>query len=394
MYRTITHCRACQSASLEPVVDFGIQPLANDFKKEGERKCGHYPLKVMYCRNCTLAQLSDVVDPHVLYDHYSYVTSTSDTMRAHFGKIVNDMCQLRGGAHLGDLLEIGSNNGEFLTFSRNFCSSQIGVDPAANLCREASTNRFGIINDLWGKKAAAATNGVKFDTVVARHVFAHCDDWVDFMECISMVTHPKSLVFIEVPYARNLIERCEFDTIYHEHLSYVTLRSIHALLFGTRFKLDRVIHYPIHGGSVGLVIRQRSSGELHSELGDCETDNIPKQAWKSLEHRALEKVGLLVDEVSGSEDVVIGYGAPAKTAIWCNLAETGLRRMVAVHDTTPQKHGTTIPGTSIPVTNMPPSLNSHIKTAIMWCWNFAEEVRRKEKPFLDRGGKFILPLGK
>lgn len=393
MYKNHTICRACGSDQLIPVADFGLQPLANDFKRHDQQKCGHYPLKVLHCKSCTLGQLSVVVDPRVLYSSYSYVTSTSQTMVEHFDRIIADLCSIHGNRHLGRVLEIGSNNGAFLRHVRPFAKHVVGVDPATNLCEVTKSTGVECVNALWCSETAASMTQ-KFDTIVARHVFAHCDDWKDFVVGLEVVTHKDSVVFIEVPHAQKLIERCEFDTIYHEHLSYVTVRSINALLRESKFQVVGVIPYGVHGGSIGIVLKVRGFSDTHCSLGEVENDNVGVEDWLDMNQRRIALVDELAKQIASADKPLIGYGAPAKLTLWANLLGLTSKQMMLVHDTTPQKFGCLVPGTDIPVVEYSPSLNEGVKTAVMWCWNYEEEVVRKEWQFIKAGGRFILPLGK
>ena len=233
MFKTITECRACKGIDLVEVFNFGSpQPLANNFIKPGSEREGFVPLRVMYCRNCTLAQLGEVVNPDILYKNYLYTTSNSETMRRHFDRLTKDIISENG---TGSLLEVGSNDGLFLNFSadRGF-EPVVGVDPAANLKHGADFN-YTQFTAFFGPEWAKTTDA-KYDTIIARHCFCH-QDWIPFMEACALLAHKKTLIAIEVPYAADLLRRTEFDTLYHEHTSYLTIKSVVALLKRTPFHL-------------------------------------------------------------------------------------------------------------------------------------------------------------
>lgn len=392
MYRDHSICRACDNTNLIPVADFGIQPLANDFIRPGLWKAGHYPLKVLFCENCTLAQLSVVVAPETLYSNYSYVTSPSRTMLDHFKALAHYAGDFRNANDLGDVLEIGSNNGAFLKWlvDFNFTDTVQGVDPAINLATIAQQNgvptRLGMWNGI-----TAATIGV-FDTVFARHVFAHVDDWRGFIAALEIATHKDSTVFIEVPSARDTIDRGEFDQCYSEHLSYITTQSIHALLKGTRFYLHDSKRFPIHGGSIVYVLKRRGPTQYQILYRGGETP-VTAEDWKLLrssaenQSSALEyRLGTCLEEGKS----VFGFGATAKATLWAQLTGLSSYSIKFIHDDTPQKQGTTLPGTDIPVIDGTERMKD-MDVCVIFAWNFEAEIREKLAWWSSAGGTFLVP---
>ena len=190
MYHQHTKCRACGGTDLVLVLDLGAQPLANDFRKPGEECAGYAPLKVLFCKTCTLAQLSVVVRPEILYSRYSYVTSKSEMMRSHFKDILDDILE---ECHQTPktLLEIGSNDGTFLKFAKNEFKEMVGFEPAENLCAAAETQGVSTIERLFTHANAIELAAVPFkaDVIVARHVFCHIDDWRDFIRGLETISH-------------------------------------------------------------------------------------------------------------------------------------------------------------------------------------------------------------
>lgn len=396
MYHYRETCRACGSKELIPVLNLGIQPLANEFVLKSEPHSGHAPLEVLFCPRCTLGQLSVVVDPQILYSNYRYVTSQSDTMKKHFELLAADI----SSEQTGSLVEIGSNDGVFglYMYSKGF-GPVCGIDPAKNLSDIALTRGFNTINRQFDSVAASiALDYVsKVDVVVARHVFAHIDDWRGFIGALDVLSNKNTLVCIEVPSAQDTLDRGEFDTIYHEHLSYVTVRSIVELLSDTNWHIHRVSHYEIHGGAMLLMLR-RNDCESTADKSVSSYDigeNVTEERWRKLSDYSevnREKLVNMVNYLSDSGKIVCGYGASAKSTVWINACHFNESQIHFITDTTPQKIGKFSPGTKIPIVDQSCLETLKPDYAVLFAWNFRDEVLLKNKSFIENGGSFIIPV--
>lgn len=408
MYKPHTVCRACgygkdpnapgtksQPATqhLIPVLDLGLQPLANDFRKAGEERQGFAPLQVLYCPRCTLAQLSVVVDPSILYRHYAYVTSPSEMMRKHFETLIAD---IRAEQAFGHVLEIGSNDGRLLkTFQEEGASYILGVDPAENLAALAEQSGVPTLCALFNKTTAERilTTCAEPDVIVARHVFCHVDDWRSFIRGLELLARPNTLICIEAPYAGNTLKNGEFDQIYHEHLSFLTLKAFDALLAGTSLKLRKVIHYPIHGGSVLLMLRHRCHAS--DSAADAVAEHIGRDQWQALADTAKDQINRLGHTVRAARAQgkrVFGVGASAKSTVWLNACGFTRKDVECVTDNTPQKQLTFSPGTDIPVVDEGAILRELPNYAILFAWNYRDEVLQKFQRARELGVKFIIPV--
>lgn len=409
MYKTVTQCRACgfgrshspsgTKASevderLVPVVNLGVQPLANDFWRDGNEQHGFAPLEVMFCPKCTNAQLSVVVRPDILYHHYAYVTSPSVTMQNHFTKLYQDLRQHT--EKMDRILEIGSNDGRLLHWLNSHGHRVCGIDPAENLHPDTVPS---ICDNLcYGSAEQARFKlGDAADVVIARHVFCHVDDWVGFFKSLEAVTHNDSLIAIEVPYSGSLLARCEYDTIYHEHLDYLTFRGLMALLERTAYKLVDVLDYDIHGGVVLLLIRPKESGRKLTETAFARISNeqITEQHWRRFSVNARELIAELHELVTGlisNKKTVCAFGASAKSTVLINACNFERKHIAYICDSTKGKWYHNSPGRNIPVTDEGALLRELPDYAIMTCWNFAFEVMNNQKLYLEKGGKFIMPL--
>lgn len=401
MYKPHTHCRACgyakrglgkagEAKPMHKVLSLGLQPLANDFRTELEERAGHAPLEVLVCPNCGLAQLSVVVDPKILYSNYSYITSHSKTMLDHFNVIVEDI--KREATATRSVLEIGSNDGTLLSFLKNNPFEEVlGCDPAENLCKIA--NSKGIVTFCGMFTAENCDCQKQKDVVIARHVMCHIDDWQDFMRGLERVTHKESLVCIEVPYYKDMLERGSWDQVYHEHLSYMSINAMDWLVRETAFHIHKVTHYPIHGGSVMIYLRRNeSSVKPVFKYAEALAEGYPLEEWKELDRRKAEMIGqlrLIVTTAVTEGKRVVGYGASAKSTVWMNACGFTKREIAWIADNTPQKQNTFSPGSDVPIVTDKTLAFDQPDYCICFAWNFFPEIQKKEANFK---GKWIVPV--
>lgn len=415
MYSNITNCRACgrgntiyapgikvaeQVMDLPQVFDLGVQPLANDFVPPGCEHQGWAPLKVLFCPNCFLAQLSVVVRPEILYSgQYLYVTSKSTMMHDHFGRIWEAACSR---ASLRTVLEIGSNDGDFLQFCKaRGAEKVIGVEPSDNLSDKARVAGIATFTDFWTEETARLVKAAmpEVGMIFARHVFCHVNDWKAFMSTLSIVADNETLICIEVPYILDQLKTNSFDQIYHEHLSYLTIRAINKLLEFGPFRLVAVERFPIHGGSIMLFIRRETSNVPVQRSVDAylEAERDILNEWKQFNFRAQDAINglaLYVKELTRERKRVCGFGASAKSTVWINACKFTRGHIYGVYDCTPEKWGRFIPGTDIPVLNQGAFYADGADYAVLFAWNFAAEVLSTQKKWMMGGGKFIVPIPK
>lgn len=415
MYKLHNHCRACGFAKpqgppgiksvpskekLIEVFDLGLQPLANDFRSDEEEHAGFAPLKVLMCPKCSLAQLSVVVDPQVLYANYSYVTSQSRTMFEHFEFLWD--C-IRESFNPENILEIGSNDGTFLKFLMDHgAGSVLGIDPALNLVDKANCDGIRSLCGCFDEESARSASIMmpSVDVVVARHVFCHTDDWQAFVKNLDLVCGKDTIVVIEVPYVMDLIKNAQFDTIYHEHLSYMNIKAMVELLRDTPFELDYVRHVPIQAGSVLLFISRREPDRVVSDVigqyVEEENKNLNVSAWRDdFADKVQSNVWALKDKLAQlrkAGKTVCGFGASAKSSVWVNACGFTRSDLRFIADSTPQKHYKKSPGSDIPIVDEGALLRELPDYAVCWAWNFMPEILEKNKLYIENGGRFIVPV--
>lgn len=419
MYHYINGCRACGYGTkgpigikagaperLLPVFSLGWQPLANDFVKECGIHSGAAPLEVLYCPRCSLAQLSIVVDPAILYSHnYTYVTSTSKTMRDHLGSLMSlmlDKLRVNDWTNVS-VLEVGSNDGAFLAMLKECWATVIGIDPAENLADKANTNGIKTIPSVMSRRSAEQVAGLigPVDAIIARHVFCHVDNWVEFMNSIRIAGTNDSLLFVEAPYAVSQLSAGSVDQVYHEHLSYLSLKAAAAICARTGFRIRAVNFFPIHGGCAVLTIVQDTAKVSDEEAAQVQSlidlEGDMESRWRSFARDSKELIGqitAMVRSLREQGNMVVGYGASAKSTVMVNACGFTRADISFITDTTPAKQYTTSPGTDIPIVD-PGALTRELPNyAVCFAWNFFDEIYEKETVFREKGGKWIVPCPK
>src|SRR4051812_21934767 len=405
MIQERTNCRTCGARSLKLILDLGKTPLANDFLAPEEVK--NYstcvPLRVVLCTNCSLVQLADTVDPKVLYSRYAYVTSNSKTMDAHLTAQRDRLLDCGFEGKKPRVMEIASNTGLFLQKFKEKGCEVLGVEPARNISEVAVQSGVPTRCEFF-----TAENGSRLkaewgsaDLILGRHVFAHIDDLKGLIAGLEVVSHPKTLIAFEVPYLVDFLKNTEYDTVYHEHLSYVSVKSLVALTENTPFFVQRVDHYPIHGGSILFHLRRRSpENEAHPSVGEAlkveEGLHLSEpNTWLEFEKRVRRiqrELPRLLRELKGQGKRIIGYGASAKGNTLLNTCEVTTKELDYIIDNTPFKQNKLAPGSWLPIRPPDALLKDQPDYAVILAWNFAPEIIRREQEFQQKGGRFIIPI--
>ena len=405
MIQERTQCRTCGSKNLKFILDLGKTALVNDFLKP-EDVAGYkisLPLRVVLCPDCSLVQLADTVDPKILYSHYAYVTSTSKTMDTHLNKM---MTHLLSTGRLGSgskVLEIASNTGVFLKKFKEQGCDVLGVEPAENIADVALATAIPTRNEFFSaitaKKLKAEWGAA--DLILGRHVFAHIDDLKDLVAGLAEISHEETLIAFEVPYVVDFFEHTEYDTIYHEHLSYISVRAIEALVKDSPFMLSRVDHYPIHGGSILFHLRHRlSKATPHASVAQAIekeksmrlADPVTWEAFAQRVNHIRTELPALLRKLKSQGKRIIGYGASAKGNTLLNTCGITMEELDYIIDNTPFKQNKIAPGSWIPVRPPEMLLKDQPDYALLLAWNFAPEIIKRETEFQKRGGRFILPV--
>jgi novobiocin biosynthesis protein NovU/D-mycarose 3-C-methyltransferase len=235
----------------------------------------------------------------------------------------------------------------------------------------------------------------QFDIIIARHVFCHVDDWHDFIRGLEALCHKETLIFIEVPYVGDTLRKCEFDQVYHEHLSFLSIRSMEALLKGTALKIHRFKQYSIHGGAIGIMLR--TTGSTAPIMGSTWTDNFTVEDWKVFAVTSKEQIWKLtatVRSLTAQGKRVAGLGASAKSTVWISACGFTRKDIAFIADNTPQKQSAFSPGTDIPIVDEGAIMRELPDYVVLFAWNYLSEILEKFKPYLKNGGRMIVPVPK
>lgn len=373
-----------------PVCDFGVRFLANDFKSDDEPRHGAYPVVVLFCEACSLAQTSAVVSPEVLYDYYSYTTSKSQTMRNHFASLWGEIqheCQAR------TVLEIGSNTGDLLEYCRDHGAEFVaGVEPSRNLSDISRSKGICTFTEAYGK------NGVYYsvarDVIIARHVFCHVNDWVGFVASLEADSGPNTVAVIEVPYVLDTLRECQLDQLYLEHTSYLSLHAMSALLKDSAFHIHKVTRYEIHGGAIAIFLRRNDSGIAPHESAArmLAEERITINDWREFTSNACRKIHDLKTSIGCFfARKVCAFGASAKSSVWIQACGFTKDDIAFICDNTPQKQGCLSPGTDIPIVPESHLTRENADVCINFAWNFHREISEKLKPWIEAGGTLVNP---
>ena len=394
----INSCLACGDESLIPVLDLGKQPLANSYKKTQDEEQEEYPLAINHCGKCNHVQLTHAVNPELMFKDYSYVSGTSKTMDEHFKWFAGFTKEYYNAVnnHLPkDVLDIGCNDGSQLNHYANIGFSTYGVDPAENLF-SISSRRHQIFVNFFDESFTKNVCQTPFDIITAQNVFAHNYDPLSFMKTARFLMKESSLLFIQTSQA-DMIVNNEFDTIYHEHISFYNIKSMTMLCDRAGLYLIDVIKTPIHGNSYIFVISRNFMNYrplhiknlIHNEekLGLYSDETYLKYAGKC-KQVVNNLVSTLMPYRLHTSKKLVGYGAAAKGMTLLNYSRIPLDYIV---DDNPLKQGKFTPGSSIPIVSN--EILGREESEIIFvplAWNFFDEIRGKIKTIRgNRNDNFV-----
>jgi SAM-dependent methyltransferase len=377
--RPITECLACGGTWLVPTLDLNKQPLANNFRKEESTDSEpSYPLAINRCGDCNHLQLTHAVNPELIYTHYLYVSGTSGTYVEYmdwYACFVRE--QLRHWSTT--VLDIGCNDGSQLDAFKKLGYKTHGVDPAENLYATSSA-KHNITLGFWNEDTAVKLKGQQFDIITTQNSFAHIPNPIQYLSLAAMHLRPDGRLFISTSQA-DMVVNGEFDTIYHEHISYYNAKSMKILAERADLHLVDVVKTPIHGTSYIFILAKEPLNQHRIEniLATESTLHIDStyRAWADGVNKLLIDLKEQIEEYQHWGYRCIGYGAAAKGMTLLNAS--GIR-LECVIDDNPLKQGLYCPGTTIPVvsSNYINQLADTDKIVfIPLAWNFYNEIKNK-----------------
>jgi 2-polyprenyl-3-methyl-5-hydroxy-6-metoxy-1,4-benzoquinol methylase len=383
-------CLACGDTALEPALNLGQQPLANNFKKIPQSN-EYYPLAVNRCTHCSHLQLTHVVDPAEIYRDYAYVSGTSQTYLDYmtwFAKWAREY----SNCWIGSVLDIGCNDGSQLDTFKLLGYRTSGVDPAENIHPTSTAKGHQVVCGFWDQDSVDRLPEQKYDIIVAQNSFAHNPNPLKYLKLLAPLMGENSLFFIQTSQA-DMVRNGEFDTIYHEHVNFFNINSMNELCRRAGLHLIDVVKTPIHGTSYIFVVSAYKKRVEHIDnLISTEADLLQKDtytAWAGQARKIVSDFASRIHMFREQGYSIVGYGAAAKGMTLLNYADVSLDFIV---DDNPLKQNTFSPGRDIPIVS-----SSHLKQYgtekilfVPLAWNFFTEIKTKIKAIRDNSDdKFL-----
>lgn len=397
-------CKACGHPGVETVLSLGRQPLANALLAEGQlhQPEPRHPLDLAFCSACAMAQITVSVPPEELFTDYPYFSSYADAVTANAEALTKAVMARR---HLGPeslVMELASNDGYLLKHYVHAGVPVLGIDPARNVAAEAEARGVPTLTAFFGDALAERlrSEGRTADVLHANNVIAHVPDLNGVIRGVSRVLADDGVAIVETPYVRDLVDKLEFDTIYHEHLFYYSLTSLRTLLNRHNLEVVDVERIPIHGGSLRVYAGHRDAAqptpavaELLAEERQLGIGGIGYfEGFASSVRKLCQDLVRLLEGLRSDGGRIAAYGAAAKGTVLLNAAGVDAESIEFVADRNPHKQGHYMPGVHVPVVAPDAIAERMPDYLLLLAWNFADEVMKQQSDYADRGGRFIVPV--
>ena len=381
-FNFINKCRISGSDNLLPILDLGLQPLANSLKKTNIEAEDKFPLSISFCPQSSLVQLNETINKNILFDHYIWLTGTSTTTSIYADVFSNNIIDKLEIDKDNFIVEIASNDGTFLkSFIDKGYKNILGIDPALNLAKLANQNGVNTLPEYMNSITAnnIIANYKKAKVVIARNVIPHTSDILEVIRGIKIMLEEDGYGVIEFHNAKTIIEELHYDSIYHEHLFYFSIKSITFLLNNFQLYPFDISFSHISGGSCVLYFSQKimkKSFKLVNAINHEEAAKINEfSTWKKFADKVFEhrlKTKNFFNEFTDKK--IIGFGSSARSQTYLNFCGLTPDDIKLIIDNNPLKHNHFTPGSSIPIVSFEKGINSNPDIIFILAWNFKEEI--------------------
>jgi SAM-dependent methyltransferase len=400
-------CRFCSNPLFDTFVDLGMSPLCETLIPPSGLIGAEvfYPLHVYVCEKCFLVQLDEFVAPSEIFsDAYPYYSSYSDSWVAHAKKYCDEMIEELDLNQDNCVMEIASNDGYLLQHFVRQGIPALGIEPAANVAAAADEKGVRTERCFFGETEAVRLSGCyeKPDLIIGNNVLAHVPNIVDFVKGMKVLLKETGIITMEFPHLMNLLEKNQFDTIYHEHFSYLSFSVVHKIFLSLGLTLFKVVELETHGGSIRIFARHSSNeviriDESVAQMFDKEEQyglnslDVYRDYSEKVEETKRQILQFLIKQKQRGKSIV-GYGAPGKGNTLLNYCGIRTDFIDYTVDRNPNKHGTYTPGTRIPI--MHPDTIRETKPDFLFVlpWNLIDEIIEQTSFIREWGGRWVVPI--
>lgn len=405
MYKVNTRCRICKSDKLIKFISIGPQPLANALLKKGnlKKKENYYPLDVYFCNSCNLVQLLAVVSKEELFRDYVYFTSGMPKISTHFQQYAEYVIEKYLEKNSDLVVEIASNDGILLKFFKDKRFQILGIEPARNVAKTAESIGVPTVCEFFSESLASdiVKKHGKAKAILANNVVAHINDYRDLCKGIKKLLHKRGVFVFEAPHLIDMFDNVTFDTIYHEHLSFLAVRPLIRLFNMFDLEIFDVKVISVQGVSIRVFVGHKDEHRISSNVSKLVKKELAyglnkKTSYFKLAKRvesSKSKLLKLLSTLKKKNKRIAAYGAPAKGNTLLNYYKIGTGVLEYALEDLPSKQGFYTPGMHIPIVDRPYAQAHLPDYYLLLAWNYIKPILEKEKNFRKSGGKFIIPVG-